>query len=105
MKVYFTPCGIGLGHAGRCIPIAKKLQEKGVKTLFSTYLEAVPYVKKTGFKVVKVPSIGFHVKPDGTIDFRLTAANPGPFYAPIKFLKQVEVEIRVLKTFKPDIVV
>ena len=28
MRVYFSPCGIGFGHAGRCVTIARKLMEE-----------------------------------------------------------------------------
>lgn len=105
MKIYLSPCGIGLGHAGRCVPIARKLEEKGARILFSTYLDAFPYIKREGFQVVMAPPIGFRVKPDGTIDFRQTAANPGPFFASFTFLRQVNAEITVMKAFKPDVVV
>jgi uncharacterized protein (TIGR00661 family) len=54
---------------------------------------------------VKVPSIGFIVKPDGTVDFRQTTVNPGPFIASLTFLKQVDAEINIMKAFKPTLVV
>jgi UDP:flavonoid glycosyltransferase YjiC (YdhE family) len=44
MRVYFAPCGIGLGHAGRSIPIAREL--KNAKIVFSTYREGINYVKQ-----------------------------------------------------------
>lgn len=105
MKIYFGVCGIGLGHAGRCIPIARKLQEKNAQILFSTYGDAVTYVEKEGFSLVESPSIGFMVKPDGTVDFKQTAVNPGPFLASFTLAKQVEAEIKFLKGFLPDVVV
>ena len=105
MRVYFSPCGIGLGHVGRCIPIAKRLQEKNVEVMFSTYQEGIRYVEQEKLKLVKAPSIGFQVKPDGTIDFRQTTANPGPFFASFTFMKQVNAEIEAIERFKPDVVV
>jgi uncharacterized protein (TIGR00661 family) len=105
MRVYFGVCGIGLGHAGRCIPIADKLVRIGAEVLFSTYRDAVKYINEAGFPVVKVPSVGFIVKPDGTVDFRQTIANPGPFLASFTLTKQVETEIRYIRSFKPDVVV
>jgi uncharacterized protein (TIGR00661 family) len=105
MKILFSPCGVGLGHAGRCIPLAQKLAEKGAELLFSTYKDAVQYVKQEGFPVVKVPPLGFRVKPDGTVDFRQTAANPGPFFASFTLMRQINAEIKVMKAFKPDVVV
>ncbi len=107
MRVEFAPSGVGLGHAGRCIPIARGLQkrDRNVKILFSTYLDAVSYVRREGFLTVEVPSMDFKVKPDGSVDFRRTAMNPGPFVAPFNFLGQVGKEIEVMETFDPDVVV
>jgi UDP:flavonoid glycosyltransferase YjiC (YdhE family) len=105
MRVYFAPCGIGLGHVGRCIPIAKKLQEKNAEILFSTYREGLRYVEQQKFPLIKAPSIGFQVKPDGTIDFKQTAINPGPFLSTFTLMKQVDAEVRAIQHFKPDVVV
>ncbi|UCH31768.1 MAG: hypothetical protein JSV05_09840 [Candidatus Bathyarchaeota archaeon] len=98
---------MGLGHAGRCIPIAKRLQKRNRKTevFFSTYLDAVSYIRQEGFIAVEVPSMDFKVKPDGSVDFRQTAMNPGPFVAPFNFLEQVNREIEVMETLRPDVVV
>jgi UDP-N-acetylglucosamine--N-acetylmuramyl-(pentapeptide) pyrophosphoryl-undecaprenol N-acetylglucosamine transferase len=107
MKIQFAPAGIGLGHAGRCIPIAKGLLEKDAETevLFSTYKDGVAYTKQEGFPLAEVPPIGFKVKPDGTVDFKQTIANPDLFFASFKLLRQVRAEIRVMQHFKPDVVV
>jgi UDP-N-acetylglucosamine--N-acetylmuramyl-(pentapeptide) pyrophosphoryl-undecaprenol N-acetylglucosamine transferase len=107
MKVQFAPAGIGLGHVGRCIPIAKRLLEKDAETeiLFSTYKDGVAYTEQEGFPLAEVPPIGFKVKPDGTVDFKQTVANPDLFFASFKLLRQIRAEIRVMQHFKPDVVV
>jgi len=105
MKVYFAPNGIGLGHVGRCVPIAKVLRENGAQVIFSTYREGIRYVERENFPLIKAPPIGFQVKPDGSVDFRQTAINPGPFLASFTLLKQVNAEIRTIEGFKPDVVV
>ena len=105
MRVYFSPCGIGLGHVGRNIPIARKLIEKNVEVMFSTYQEGIRYVEQEKLPLVKAPPIGFQVKPDGTIDFRQTVVNPGPFLASFTVMKQVNAEIEAIENFKPDVVV
>ncbi len=105
MRVQFSPCGVGLGHVGRCIPIARRLEEDGAQVLFSTYKEGLRYVQQEGFPVVEAPPIGFVVKPDGTVDFRQTTVNPGPFFASFTFLKQVDAEMKIMKAFEPDVVV
>ncbi|MEM3626572.1 MAG: glycosyltransferase [Candidatus Bathyarchaeia archaeon] len=105
MRVYFAPCGIGLGHVGRCVPIAKKLLEKNVEVMFSTYREGVNYIEQERLPLVKAPPIGFQVKPDGTVDFKQTAINPGPFFASFTLLEQVGAEVKFIEGFKPDVVV
>jgi len=105
MRVLFTPSGVGLGHVGRCIPIARRLQRDGAEILFSTYREGYKYVKKEGFNAVESPDIGVAVKPDGSIDFRKTTVNPGPFITVQKIMKQIDAEINVIQGFKPNIVV
>jgi len=104
MKVYFGVCGIGLGHIGRCIPVARKLRLRGDKVFFSTYSDAIALVQHEGFPLGKAPPIGFVVKTDGSVDFRKTTADPGPFSLLI-VLKQIIAEIKFMKLFKPDVVV
>jgi UDP-N-acetylglucosamine--N-acetylmuramyl-(pentapeptide) pyrophosphoryl-undecaprenol N-acetylglucosamine transferase len=105
MRVIFCPSGVGLGHVGRCIPVARRLEKDGAKVLFSTYSEGFKYVQHEGFPVVEAPSIGVAVKPDGTIDFRRTTVKPGPFMAVFTFWRQVDVENKFMKAFEPDVVV
>jgi len=105
MRVYFAPCGIGLGHVGRNTPIANKLREKNAQIIFSTYTDGIGYIQQEQLPLLKAPPIGFQVKPDGTIDFRLTTVKPGPFMSVYTFLKQVNFEISGMENFKPDVVV
>ncbi len=105
MRIQFCPSGLGLGHVGRCIPIARRLEREGAQVLFSTYLEGFRYVQQEDFPVVESPSIGVAVKPDGTIDFRQTTVKPGPFMAVFTFWKQVDAETKFMKAFEPDVVV
>jgi len=107
MRIQFAPCGIGLGHVGRCVPIAKRLQETNGKAqiLFSTYTDGIRLARQEGFPVAETPPVGFKVKPDGTVDFKQTIANPDLFFASFKVLRQVDAEIRVMQHFKPDVVV
>lgn len=104
-RIYFAPCGIGLGHVGRTIPIAKKLREQNAEILFSTYREGIPYTKQEGFPLKEAPPIGVRVKPDGSIDLRITAANPGPFITSFTVLNQINAELESMEHFGPDVVV
>ncbi|MEM4703708.1 MAG: glycosyltransferase [Candidatus Bathyarchaeia archaeon] len=105
MRVYFAPCGIGLGHVGRCIPIARRLKENNTEIVFSTYREAIGYVEKEKLPLLKAPAVGAQVKPDGSIDFERTAINPGPFVAFYLIMRQINAEIQFIESFKPDVVV
>lgn len=104
MKVYFGVCGIGMGHVGRCIPVARKLLERGDEVLFSTYSDACDYVLREGLPLREAPSLYFAVKPDGMVDFRKTTAYPGIFSTFI-FLTQLRAELEFMKAFKPNFVV
>lgn len=104
MRVYFGVNGVGLGHIGRCIPIAQKLIEMGDKILFSTYSDACGYVERKNLPLCKAPPISYVVKQDGEIDFRQTTANPGIFSLFI-FMNQLRAEIRFMRSFTPDVIV
>lgn len=104
MKVYFGACGVGFGHVGRCVPIARLLLKKGFDVLFSTYGEACSYMDHEGLPFMEAPPIYFAVREDGGVDFRKTTAYPGAFSIFI-FLNQVSAEIKYIRGFRPDIVV
>ena len=55
--------------------------------------------------MIKAPPIGFQVKPDGSIDFRQTAINPGPFLASLTLLNQIDSEVRTIQGYDPDVIV
>jgi len=105
MRVYFSPCGIGLGHVGRTVPIARRLLQKNATIVFSTYQEGIEYVENEKLPLIEAPPVGLQVKPDGTIDFRRTAIKPGPFLTVSTLIKQINAEIRFIERFEPDVVV
>lgn len=103
MRIYFAPCGIALGHAGRCLPLAKTFRERGHDIFFSTYGEAVDFINKTGFPVEGVPPIKFFEKEDGTLNFRRTLSI-GPKSLLI-FARQTSAELNLIEHFKPDLII
>lgn len=103
-RVYFTPNGIGLGHASRSVPIANELRRRGAEVLFSTYLEGIDYTRKAGFRVLPVPPISMSNDSSGSIDLKLSSINQGVKAFPT-FMKQVNTELRYMKAFKPNAVV
>ena len=104
MRVYVAPCGIGLGHITRCEPIADVLTSRGAEVVYSTYLDGLDYARKRGLKTLPTVSIGFKVKEDGTIDFKMTAATSGFSLGVRRFLQQVTAEIRNVKRFRPQVI-
>jgi uncharacterized protein (TIGR00661 family) len=103
-KVYFSPCGIGLGHVGRALPVAEEMVRRGAEVMFSTYLEGVDYVKKKGFPVVSSPALSLASDSTGRIDLRASAVTQGVPALP-RFMQQVTSEIEYMKAFEPDVVV
>jgi len=104
LRVYVAPAGIGLGHITRCEPIADALVATGTKVVYSTYLDGLDYARKRGLPTLPTVPIGFKVKQDGTVDFKMTAATSGFSLGVRRFLRQVLAEIRNIKRFKADVV-
>ena len=102
-RIYIAPCGIGLGHVSRTVPIAKEIINRGGKVLFSTYLEAVDYVRSHGFPTMKAPDIAFTSDPTGAVSLKLTTVTMGLSAITI-FLRQLSFEIKYMQNFKPDLV-
>ena len=98
------PCGIGLGHVGRTIPVAKELKRRGAEVMFSTYLEAVEFVRRQGFPVVRSPAISLVSDSTGRIDLKATVLNRGvSTFATL--VRQIKAEMEYIKSFGPDVVV
>ena len=104
VRAYFSPCGIGLGHVGRCYPIAEELRRRGADVVFSTYLEGFDYVKKLGFPVALSPHLNLTTDHTGRIDLRVSSVKQGIPALP-QFLRQLNVEIEFMKAYHPDIVI
>ncbi|MHA1238609.1 MAG: glycosyltransferase [Candidatus Odinarchaeia archaeon] len=103
MKIYFAPNGVALGHAGRCLPIARKLLSLGNKVVFSTYGDAYGFIKTAGFPVLKVPEIKFEETPEGVVAMLETSIKwPKHIWT---FLNQLRREIRQMKQIKPSVIV
>jgi UDP:flavonoid glycosyltransferase YjiC (YdhE family) len=103
-RVYFSPCGIGLGHVGRTLPIAEELRSLGAEVMFSTYHEGVDFVRRAGFPVVASPAVSLESDSTGRIDLRASMIRQGLPALP-RFMQQVTAEMEYMKAFEPDVVV
>lgn len=103
MKVLMMPCGIGMGHTSRCIALAEKLQERNVDVVFASYGSGYKLLKKQGkYEIAKLPDIKFYGS-NGGLDIKYTAKKS--IDAPFIFLKSIYYESKIIKKFKPDIIV
>lgn len=103
MKVLIMPCGIGMGHVSRCIALAEKLKEKGAEVVFASYGSGYEMLVKSGnYETVKLPDIKFYGN-GGELDIKYTAKKS--IDAPFIFLKSIYYESKIIKKFKPDVIV
>jgi len=102
-RIYFSPCGIGFGHASRSVSIAEEVVRRGGEVIFSTYLEGLDYVSKFGFPVLSAPPIQMENDPTGSIDLKSSTIGQGITAFPT-LLDQVRFEIQSMKVFDADIV-
>jgi len=102
-RIYFAPCGIGLGHISRSVPIAQEVMKRGGEVLCSTYLEGVHYAEKYGLPVVAAPDLSIDVDITGSIDIKATTLLSG-IGSITTFLDQIRFEIQIIQSFDPDIV-
>ena len=103
MKVLIISCGIGMGHASRSMALARKLEEKGVEVLFASYGSGYQMLRDhSQYLVVKLPDIKFYGS-EGELDLKHTARKS--LDVPFIFLKSIYHESRIIKRFRPDVVV
>lgn len=104
MKVYMSACGLGLGHASRCLALAEQAKKRGWEVAFSTYSgEAASLVKSRKFKTYEVPSMSYLLNGDGSVDLKLTLAK-----GPLEIRKlglHIALEAKNLERTKPNVVV
>jgi len=103
MKALLMPCGIGMGHTSRCITIAKKLEEMGVEVAFASYGSGYQILNTHyHYELYKLPDIKFYGV-ECELDIKYTAKKS--INVPYIFLKSIYKESRMIKKFKPDIII
>ncbi len=102
MRVLLMPCGIGMGHASRCLTIARKLQEEGVEVAFASYGSGYEMLNAyQEYQTLKLPDIKFYGG-EGELDIKYTAKKS--IDIPFIFLKSIYHESKIIKKFKPDLI-
>jgi UDP-N-acetylglucosamine--N-acetylmuramyl-(pentapeptide) pyrophosphoryl-undecaprenol N-acetylglucosamine transferase len=105
LKLYIGPCGLGLGHITRCDAIAREFSREGVDVLFSSYLDALSYLKRSGFTYFSAIPLSFRTREDGTVDPKMTMSQNGVTVGLWDFIRQLVGEIRQISAFEPDVVI
>ncbi|MEM4312140.1 MAG: glycosyltransferase family protein [Nitrososphaerales archaeon] len=100
-KVYITVFGSGLGHASRMVRVANRLKAEGVEVKFSSSSEGSIYIRKKGYTCYNIPLIDISWK-DGEIYVRGSLIRAPRLI--FTFLSQIGKEIKIMKAFKPDLV-
>ncbi len=104
LRAYFSPLGIGYGHASRSLNLAMRLKKEGFSVFFSAYGDASSYL--TGAEGVEVVHCGEEMvwkqKPDGSPDLWGTLKSLSELK---KFLHHVKTEKENIEAASPDVVI
>ena len=100
--VLIGACGIGLGHVGRTLPVARSLRKRGWDVVFSTYGDSVSFCLKQGFPAFKEVELRYGVKPDGSLSLRETFRTS--IKSLVSFASQLRSEISVIRHTRPTVV-
>ncbi len=106
MRVYLSPCGMGVGHVSRCKTIVDALVERDWSVLVSTYSSGLEYARRLGYTTVETVPLWLKTNSEGRVDFKLTAAtSPGFFRGLWSIIRQIIAEIRNIQHFRPTLVI
>lgn len=103
MKIYISCNGLGLGHVGRTLVLAKFLRNRGDKVIFGTWGPAVEFSRKEGFPCYELNAVDWKDKEDGSFDMWGTVVK-----APLIFLKMfllINEERKILSKEKPNVII
>ncbi|MBE6494681.1 MAG: UDP-N-acetylglucosamine--N-acetylmuramyl-(pentapeptide) pyrophosphoryl-undecaprenol N-acetylglucosamine transferase, partial [Methanosphaera stadtmanae] len=102
MKILFTTCGVGIGHASRDVALAELLQEKGHIINFASYGSGLEYLKMKGYKPYELPQMNFSGK-NGEINVEKSLKDSKDI--PLTFIKSMYKESRIINEIKPDLII
>jgi UDP-N-acetylglucosamine--N-acetylmuramyl-(pentapeptide) pyrophosphoryl-undecaprenol N-acetylglucosamine transferase len=104
-KAYFTPYGVGLGHASRLVTIATRLNsyDRNVSLKFSSFGEATSYIEMNGFECNSVSPVELVWSGEDGFSIKNSLGNVPSWFS--NFLRQVNSEIGNLVAFSPNVIV
>ena len=101
--VYFSACGIGLGHVGRLKPVVRWMHELGYNVSLTGYGYSLDQVRNDKYPIHEVPAIQFYEYPNGSFNSLKTSLLGG--YLSLKFMRQAIAEYKLMTKYKPDLMV
>ena len=102
-KAYFTPYGVGLGHASRMMMLAERLRDSDVNIRFSSFGEGARYISMQGYDCMTVPPVEFAWSVEGGFSVKYSISNIPLWFT--NFPRQLRDEINNMIKYDPDIVV
>ena len=102
-KAYFTPYGVGLGHASRMMMLAERLGDSDVDIRFSSFGEGAHYISMQGYECMTVPPVEFAWSIEGGFSVKYSISNIPLWFT--NFPRQVRDEINNIIKYDPNIVV
>ena len=102
-RIYFTPYGVGLGHASRLITIAEKVKTNNINIKFSSFGEAVVFISRYGYHCNQVPPVDFSWNSQGSFSMKNSISNIPSWCK--NFTTQVVKEIENMIKFSPNVVI
>jgi UDP-N-acetylglucosamine--N-acetylmuramyl-(pentapeptide) pyrophosphoryl-undecaprenol N-acetylglucosamine transferase len=102
-KAYFTPYGVGLGHASRMMMLAERLGDSDVNIRFSSFGEGAHYISMQGYECTTVPPVEFAWSIEGGFSIKYSISNIPLWFT--NFPRQVRDEINNIIKYDPNIVV
>jgi UDP:flavonoid glycosyltransferase YjiC (YdhE family) len=100
--VYAPVYGTGLGHAYRTAAALRALSSRGRSSIASSWGEGLSYLSSVGVPCLEVPELDVLWGEEGKMRFRDTARDLARPFA--TFLRQLEVEDRLLEAISPRLV-
>ncbi len=102
-RLYFTPYGVGLGHASRLLVLADYFRKYQFESKFSSFGEAKSYLNVHGYECNLVPPVEFLWGRDGEFSLKHNISNIPKWVTNLPI--QVNREIRYIKKFNPEIII
>lgn len=101
--VLIGACGIGLGHVGRMLPVARRLSARGYRVVFTSYGDAADFSLRENFLTYRESEISYGVREDGSVSLKQTFKDT--FKVLKAFSDQVRSELSVMRKHRPSVVV